>query len=317
MYDKKITSDHPTLMVFLIDQSASMSEPLAEKDGELYTIAKVAKIIADTCLYDAFRRCMRGEMFLPYIDLAVIGYGVGIHSALPKIPLEQFPFSVTKLADAYIAKNASNPDVVPLIPRPKLEWIEERADGYSLMLAAFTKAREIVEKWLPDHQESLPPFILNISDGTPSDDDIFNQMFQEAAENFTSKLGDISQTHLVIQSKAIQDMGTDNGKCLVLNAHISARGHKEILYPSTIDEAENIDPLARFMFEMSSTIPDSLREYGTKTMKLKLEPNARFFIFNAGITSLMSFMQFGTSQPLADGNSKASLGSNAPPSLPP
>ena len=50
------------------------------------------------------------------------------------------------------------------------------------------------------------------------------------------------------------------------------------------------------MFEMSSTIPDSLHDYGTKTMKLKLDPNARFFIFNADITSLLTFMQFGTSQ---------------------
>ena len=110
MYDKKITSAEPTLMVFLIDQSASMSEQLAEKEGVVYTIAKVAKIISDTFLYDAFRKCMKENMFKPYIDLAVIGYGgspysrTDICSALPQIPLEQFPFSVTKLADAYIAK---------------------------------------------------------------------------------------------------------------------------------------------------------------------------------------------------------------------
>ena len=297
MYDNKITSAEPTLMVFLIDQSASMSEPLAEKEGELYTIAKVSKIIADTFLYDAFRRCMRGNVFKPYIDLAVIGYGVGIHSALPKIPLEQFPFSVTKLADTYIAKNVSNPDVDPIIPLPKLEWLEERADStVTPMVAAFTKAKEIVEKWLPDHQTSFPPIVINISDGAPNDDPVFNQMCQEAAEQGIPRLGDLSQTGLVIQSKAIQDMGTDNGKCLVLNAHVSARGHKDIQYPSSIDEAENIDALAKFMFEMSSTIPDSLHEYVTKTMKIPLEPNARFFIINADITSLLTFMQFGTSQ---------------------
>lgn len=302
MYDKKITSDEPTLMVFLIDQSGSMGEPLAEKEGVVYTIAKIAKILTDTFLYESIRRCQRGNVFKPYIDFAIIGYGVSVHSALPKIPLEQFPFSVTKLADTYIAKNVSNPDVDPIIPLPKLEWLEERADSnVTPMLAAFTKAREIVEKWLPDHQTSFPPVVINLSDGAPNDDPVFKQICQEAAEQGNPRLpSDLSQTGLVIQSKAIQDMGTENGKCLVLNAHISARGHKEILYPSTIDEAENIDPLARFMFEMSSTIPDSLREYGTKTMKLKLEPNARFFIFNAGITSLMSFMQFGTTQPTLD-----------------
>ena len=310
MYDNKITSAEPTLMVFLIDQSASMSETMVKTEqGEPYSISRIAKIISDTFLYDAFRRCMRGNVFKPYIDLAVIGYGTnqpgtyptpaGIHSALPQIPLEQFPFSVTKLADAVIKKNDINPDVVPLVPKPKLEWIEERADSnVTPMLAAFTKAKEIVEKWLPDHQTSFPPIVINISDGAPNDDPSLEQKYQEAGEKGWTRLGDISQTSLIMQSKAIQDIGTDNGKCLVLNAHISASEarHKEIFYPSSVKEAENIDSLAKIMFEMSSTIPDSLHEYGTKTMKIPLEPNARFFVFNADITSLLTFMQFGTSQ---------------------
>ena len=115
------------------------------------------------------------------------------------------------------------------------------------------------------------------------------------AKNFMSKLGDLSQTGLVIQSKAIQDMGTDNGKCLVLNAHVSARGHKDIQYPSSIDEAENIDALAKFMFEMSSTIPDSLREYATTNLALGLEPGARFYTLNSDICSSRFF--FGNHDP--------------------
>ena len=291
MYDAKITSAEPTLLVILLDQSSSMDTTLVETKGERFSIARMAKYVVDEFLYEAFNKCIREDELKPYLDIAVIGYGDGIHSALPKIPLEQFPFSVKKLEDTFFAKNDSDPDDNSVIPKPRLEWIEERADGYSPMLAAFTKAREIVEKWLPDHQESLPPFILNISDGTPSDDDIFNQMFQEAAENFTSKLGDISQTHLVIQSKAIQDMGTDNGKCLVLNCHISARGQKAIQYPSSIDEAENIDPFAKLMFEMSSIIPAPfLGGYNN----LQAEPGARFYTLNADFDSGFYFKTGGS-----------------------
>ena len=156
MYDAPVTSANPTLVIILIDQSASMSETMAETEqGEVYSVARIAKIISDTFLYEVFRRCIRGNMILPYIDLAVIGYGDGIHSALPKISLEQFPFSVTKLEETYIAKNDIDPDDNYVVPLPKLEWIEERADGYNPMLTAFTKAREIIKKWLPDHQESL------------------------------------------------------------------------------------------------------------------------------------------------------------------
>ena len=65
MYDKKITSDHPTLMVFLIDQSGSMGKIIhaSEKEGEVYTIAKIAKMILDSFLYDAFRRCQKENEF--------------------------------------------------------------------------------------------------------------------------------------------------------------------------------------------------------------------------------------------------------------
>ena len=79
-------------------------------------------------------------MFKPYIDLAVIGYGNGTHSALPKIPLEKFPFSVTELPNTFIAKNVIDPNDNSMFPKPKREWVEARADAYTSMLAAFTKA---------------------------------------------------------------------------------------------------------------------------------------------------------------------------------
>ena len=94
-----------------------------------------------------------------------------------------------------------------------------------------------------------------------------------------------------LESKAIQDMGTDNGKCLVLNAHVSARGHKDIQYPSSIDEAENIDPFAKLMFEMSSIIPAPfLGGYNNL-----LVPGARFYTLNADICSSRFF--FGNHDP--------------------
>ena len=76
MYDKQITSAEPGLMILLIDQSMSMSTTMAETEqGEVYSASRITKIISDTFLYDAFRRCMKENMFKPYIDLAVIGYG--------------------------------------------------------------------------------------------------------------------------------------------------------------------------------------------------------------------------------------------------
>ena len=308
MYDKKVTSHEPTLLILLLDQSVSMSETMTETEqGEVYSIAKVAKIISDTFLYTAWRKCVRGDQSLPYLDLAVIGYGNGTRSALPKIPLEQFPFSVKKLEDAFFAKNDSDPDDDSTIPKPRYEWVEERADGLTPMLAAFTKARAIVEKWLPDHQESFPPVIINISDGMPTDDQDFIEILQQSASEYSFHLGDLSQTPLMIQSKAIRELGTNNGKCLVMNCHISPMKLMTLEYPSSSAEAEEVDPFAKFMFEMSSVIPEPLFEYGIRPLDaeppglgMKLEPNARFFVFNAEIESIIRFMTFGSSGSLGN-----------------
>ena len=298
MYDKKITSNEPTLLVLLIDQSVSMSEKMTETEqGEVFSIAKIAKIISDTFLYEAWRECVRGNESKAYIDLAVIGYGEGTRSAIQKIPYEQFPFSVKKLEDTYFAKNDSDPDDDSTIPKPRLEWVEERADGYTPMLAAFTKARDIIEKWLPDHQTSFPPMIINISDGMPTDDHDFIEMIEQSAQEHSFHLGDLSQIPLMIQSKAIRELGTDDGKCLILNCHISAAEVKQILYPSSAAEAEEIDPFAKFMFEMSSIIPEQLRDLG-RTLGIPLESNSRFFIFNAELKNVLKFMKFGTSKSL-------------------
>ena len=141
------------------------------------------------------------------------------------------------------------------------------------MMGRPRKAQRRYQSWRPvaphvlhdrfrDHQESFPPVIINISDGAPNDDAIFNQVANQATEKWQFKLGDVSQTGLMIQSKAIRELGTNNGKCLVMNCHISATGYTPMEYPSSSAEAEAIDPFAKFMFEMSSIIPEQLREIG-------------------------------------------------------
>jgi len=51
------------------------------------------------------------------------------------------------------------------------------------------------------------------------------------------------------------------------------------------------------MFEMSSIIPEQLRDLG-RTLGIPLESNSRFFIFNAELKNVLKFMKFGTSKSL-------------------
>ncbi len=287
MYDKKITSNEPGLIILLIDQSNSMSDILVKTpEGESFSTAKMAKYVCDHFLYEIFSKCVRGNEFKPYLDLAVIGYGSGIRSALTKITLEQFPFSVTELADSYTKKNQGSDDTT-VVPKPRLEWTDERAFGDTPMLEAFKKARTIIENWLPNHKTSFPPFIINMSDGAPTDDQEILKMLYDGI------LGDLSQTQLISETNAIQKLGTDNGTSLICNCHISSEMMKQVLYPTDITEINNIDGLAQIMFNMSSVIPDTLRKLGIG-LGLPLEYNSKFFVFNADVGSLKSFMKFGT-----------------------
>jgi len=295
MYDKKITSNEPGLIILLIDQSSSMSETLVKTaDGEAFSIAKMAKYVCDHFLNEIFQKCVRGNEFKPYLDLAVIGYGretergAKIRSALTKITLEQFPFSVTKLADCYTKKNQNTSDDASVVPKPRLEWTEERSSGDTPMLEAFKKSREIIENWLPNHKTSFPPFVINMSDGAPTDDVEILEMLRNGSVD-----DDLSQTQLISETNVIQKLGTDNGTCLICNCHISSMMMTQVLYPTDITEINNIDELAKIMFKMSSVIPDTLRKLGAG-LGLPLEYNSKFFVFNADVGSLKSFMKFGT-----------------------
>ena len=310
MYDAKITSAEPTLLVILLDQSSSMDTTLVETNGERFSIARMAKYVVDEFLYEAFNKCIREDDLKPYLDIAVIGYSLGLRSALPKIPLEQYPFSVTKLADTHIAENPRNPDVNPVVRPPRYEWLTERAHGDTPMLAAFTKAREIIEKWLPDHQTSLPPVVINISDGMPSDDSDILQMIEQGY------LGDLSQTSLLAEADKIRAIGTENGKCLICNCHVSVAGVKQIHYPLSSDEAEQIDGTSKLMFEMSSIIPESMLALAKK-LDLAIDPGSRFFVFNADVNTLIKFMKFGTGTQTGDAPPSLPSDDDAPPSLPP
>ena len=51
MYDAKITSAEPTLLVILLDQSSSMDVTLiGAEDGERFSIARMAKYVVDEFL---------------------------------------------------------------------------------------------------------------------------------------------------------------------------------------------------------------------------------------------------------------------------
>jgi hypothetical protein len=109
--------------------------------------------------------------------------------------------------------------------------------------------------------------VLHITDGEPTDGD-------------PTELG-----------RKIGSMGESDGKVLLYNCHISADRAGKIEYPSNSEGLPNQQ--AKTLFDFSSVLPEKFRETASQS-GIKLEPNARGFVFNADATSLVQFFEIGT-----------------------
>src|ERR1035437_2515360 len=79
-YEAEITTANPGCFLFLIDQSASMSDRIADKPGGKTKAQGVADAINDL-LDDLVSKCTRPDGIRDYFDVGVIGYAEKAGSA--------------------------------------------------------------------------------------------------------------------------------------------------------------------------------------------------------------------------------------------
>ena len=86
---------------------------------------------------------------------------------------------------------------------------------------------------------------------------------------------------------------TEDGKVLMFNAHISGLGKDQMIQlPSNPSEIS--DEFARFLFSISSVIPDPLLE-AAESVGLSPKKGARGLIYNADTETLVKLLDFGSS----------------------
>ena len=135
------------------------------------------------------------------------------------------------------------------------------------MCAAFRAAQEVLAAFLRRYPKCFPPIVINVSDGAATD-------------------GPFEPEAL-----AIWRLASDDGKVLLFNIHISARGEKPILFPG--DDLDLPDDYARRLFSISSCLPPPmLRQAGI--LETSLADGARGFAFNADLASVVMFLDIGT-----------------------
>lgn len=280
-YEQSWCVDYPGCAIFLLDRSKSMDDPFV---GESLARGQQLKNAVATILNKTIKRiadaCRRGTEIRRRVDIAVIGYGAGgVRSALPPNFGNQDLVSIADLMDHPLKvdtrqKEIYHPETGEVEMRDEKfpVWVVAEADNGTPMCAALQKAVAIAESWISTHQKSFPPMVINITDGEANDADP-----RPPAEEF-------------------RRLCTDDGNALLFNCHISTKATSEVIYPASEGELPTEDPLAGVLFEMSSELPEKMRQMALVKVKPDLKEHCRGFVFNADVSDIIAMIDITTQQ---------------------
>jgi hypothetical protein len=256
-YEAEITTANPGCFLFLIDQSASMADRIADKHGGKTKAQGVADAINDL-LNDLVAKCTKPDGVRDYFDVGVIGYGEKVGPAFTGALANRDFVSVGDIAKHQSVGMSKGIGEMPI-------WFDPIAKGDTAMCAALKRAHEVLRDWVRRHPDSYPPIVINITDGEAKD-------------------GNPTEP-----ARLLASLSTKDGNVLVFNCHISAEKGKPTLFPC---DEKGLPGFAPRLFRMSSILPSRFREVA-KTLGFDLAADARGFAFNAELTDLVKFMDLG------------------------
>jgi len=270
-YEAEVSRSNPSAFLFLIDTSGSMLDPFGGGNGK-----RKAEGVSDAInqlLQNLSIKCSKSEGIRDYYEVGVISYGKDVKPA--------FGGKLSGKAIAPVSEVANNPARV-LEKTKKVEdgtgglaeqkvkfpvWFEPRAAGKTPMCEALRLATQTLGPWVESHKFSFPPVVINITDGESTD-------------------GDPSP-----EADGLVDLETQDGNVLLFNCHISSSSNPSTLFPDT---AEGLpDRYAKMLFEMSSCLPETIREAAQRE-GFQVSDSTRGFGFNADLVELIRFLDIGT-----------------------
>ena len=270
-YEAEVSRSNPSAFLFLIDTSGSMLDPFGGAQGR-----RKAEGVADAInqlIQNLAIKCSKSEGIRDYYELGVISYGKEVKPA--------FSGKLSGKTVAPVSEVANNP--ARLIERTKKVedgngglvdqkvkspvWFEPKAAGKTPMCEALRTANQTLSSWVETHQFSFPPVVINITDGESTDGDP------------------------LAEAESLTDLSTQDGNVLLFNCHISSSSNPSTLFPDT---AEGLpDQYAKTLYEMSSTLPETLRD-AAKREGFPVSEDTRGFGFNAELVELIRFLDIGT-----------------------
>lgn len=270
-YSAQISRTNPACILFLIDQSKSMDEPINPDDPQ--TKAVLVADAINKLLQNIVLRSAKADGVRDYFHVGVIGYGNGVRAGLGgKVPFEIL-VPVSRVSDqplrvetrTKLVHDGSCGLVEQTIKFPV--WFDPEANGRTPMCEAFAAAGLAVKGFIDEFPNSYPPIVLNMTDGLPSDGN--------------------PQEH----ARMIRKMATTDGNALVFNLQFSQTAAAADYFPAT--EEYLSDNCAKLLFRMSSTLPPKLFQIA-KSEGQFVQPGARGVVINADATAVVRFLDIGT-----------------------
>lgn len=276
-YCQEISRTNKTCFLFLLDQSLSMEEPLGNSSHRKCDQLGAA---INEWLQNIAIRASGDEGVKDWIDVGAFGYRTDpqaqpiIESALSG-PLGGRP--LVSVAD--IAMHPARIDTRVQVfdddqTGEKLEvpvetpvWVDPVAEGGTPMCHMLYHAHQVLSDWIPQHRRSFPPVVIHITDGESQDGDPRPY------------------------ADALKQLATDDGNVLLFNCHLSSSSGESVLFPAS--DAGLPDELARFLFEMSSPLPEPFVRRAIAE-GFCVAPGARGMAFNADMICLIQFINMGT-----------------------
>lgn len=263
-HNRQWSSSNPSLLVIMLDQSGSMSEPFGTQQKKDTAAQAVNRVINEIG-----RACQKGTIISDRCFVVICGYSGS---------------SVDIIVSGWISELWEDPTDTVMVTRKVLDgagglidltetmriWVEPKADSTTPMDRAYKEVSELTERWIGEHPDCFPPIILNVTDGEPDDESA-----TEAA------------------ARELMDLATTDGNVLLFNTHISDSTGEEIQLPRSPEGLR--DPFARFLFRISSQTPESLFE-GARMNGFSPQPGARCLVYNASPETMIKLLNFGSSK---------------------
>ena len=264
-YITKVSSQHPTAILFVLDHSESMTRSVDIGDKRYdYMSDALAETVNDQ-IRKLIEKCTDEDGAIHNrFDIAVIGYGKTAYSAW-KAPFEGRGFvTVEELSNAM---HESSSEVFP--------WIDPRDDGKSSKGdLALKMAYEMLKGWM-DKQESryyYPPIVIHITDG-----DVSNEVKRD----------------FLIYAERIKSLNTYDGNVLLWNINITRFKQSELLLPAG-DKLDALMHSSLALYEASSILPD---QFADKIRNLTGEDDElphRAMGINVTFDSMSKLLDIGT-----------------------